>query len=824
MEELHQHTQELSLVQHQTTRSLIEDVVHERNYDRQHQSLLDALAYPTINHRHDEIAEAHLKTYGWIFARPPVSAYSWSDFVSFLQNPGGIYWITGKPGSGKSTLMKFILEDKRFHDVLDSSSDEGEIITASFFAWSSGAELQKSLESMLRSLIYEMVDKCSKLLPKLYGREYPLPRSWTLKRLESMFNHEICQTGSTTRFVLIIDGLDELSGDLDRVIDLLKTAAANPHVKLIVSSRPWPIFEDAFDSEPTLQLHHLTQRDIMSFVQDRLGSNHLTRRLANIEPSETMQLVENVINKAAGVFLWVRMVVKSLLEGVRNQDTILDLKGRVERLPPNLEQLYDHMLAQVDPLYHAQASRLLQITLIAGGRLSAMQLWFAAEGVDVAIKANIHPVSRSEQLQATSRLKRWLSSRCAGLLELEPWQNSDIHNSIEQPLHIVQLMHRTVADYLLRGSTWSELQKRVEGTEFNAYVSLLSSSILMLKRGFRRLAFQDYSNIVDGALRYAYGAEKSAGVHQAILLEELDSTIRSLYDLDSRDIPLPLLHGFPESVAPLYVEHQHSDYDLMTDTDRSDFCGVCVDSELKHEGPGSNSPDSIAALAAAHGLCLYLETRLQLDQLTPDQDCLHSLLGYAMRFEATRPLSTDVTELLLKHGADPNHSTGGWSPFDRLLYFGYKRALQRSMARIGDMERQTGTECPEEGWRSFINVFKLLVIHGANPARLCDVNDRVSTSFWEIYSEPATLPLKVLEVMEAERLLPRNVEEIKARAFAIEVEARDRSEETLRYATIPHLRVQHHNDLPVFTWLCTARADERICFQPNRVFPVPRNW
>lgn len=219
MEELHQHTQELSLVQHQTTRSLIEDVVHERNYDRQHQSLLDALAYPTINHRHDEIAEAHLKTYGWIFARPPVSAYSWSDFVSFLQNPGGIYWITGKPGSGKSTLMKFILEDKRFHDVLDSSSDEGEIITASFFAWSSGAELQKSLESMLRSLIYEMVDKCSKLLPKLYGREYPLPRSWTLKRLESMFNHIICQTGSTTRFVLIIDGLDELSGDLDRVID-----------------------------------------------------------------------------------------------------------------------------------------------------------------------------------------------------------------------------------------------------------------------------------------------------------------------------------------------------------------------------------------------------------------------------------------------------------------------------------------------------------------------------------------------------------------------------------------------------------------------------
>lgn len=32
----------------------------------------------------------------------------WNDFVAWLEEGDGLYWIAGKAGSGKSTLMKYI--------------------------------------------------------------------------------------------------------------------------------------------------------------------------------------------------------------------------------------------------------------------------------------------------------------------------------------------------------------------------------------------------------------------------------------------------------------------------------------------------------------------------------------------------------------------------------------------------------------------------------------------------------------------------------------------------------------------------------------------
>lgn len=64
------------------------------------------------------------------------------------------------------------------------------------------------------------------------------------------------------------------------------------------------------------------------------------------------------MEKANGIFLWVKLVVSSLVRGLQNRDEISDLRVRVNNLPDGLSSLYTVMLDQVDPMYTEQSSQI----------------------------------------------------------------------------------------------------------------------------------------------------------------------------------------------------------------------------------------------------------------------------------------------------------------------------------------------------------------------------------------------------------------------------------------------------------------------------------
>lgn len=77
------------------------------------EELLQSLRFPTITERFEEIIESHRLTFQWIFQGLGDGTHTekgkwWSDFPEWLRSGTGIYWINGKPASGKSTLMKYI--------------------------------------------------------------------------------------------------------------------------------------------------------------------------------------------------------------------------------------------------------------------------------------------------------------------------------------------------------------------------------------------------------------------------------------------------------------------------------------------------------------------------------------------------------------------------------------------------------------------------------------------------------------------------------------------------------------------------------------------
>jgi ABC-type siderophore export system fused ATPase/permease subunit len=86
--------------------------------------------------RIESIPEAHASTFEWIFNAPPQSADtpSWDSFPAWLtQRDSSIYWITGKPGSGKSTLMKYLHGHPQLANLLSVWAHGQDLSKAGFY-------------------------------------------------------------------------------------------------------------------------------------------------------------------------------------------------------------------------------------------------------------------------------------------------------------------------------------------------------------------------------------------------------------------------------------------------------------------------------------------------------------------------------------------------------------------------------------------------------------------------------------------------------------------------------------------------------------------
>jgi hypothetical protein len=83
------------------------------------QRILNSLAFSDMHSRFDAVDTAHYKTFEWIFEDTPGVEDGERDpsaresFIHWLSSGKGIFHVSGKLGSGKSTLMKFLCDHDR---------------------------------------------------------------------------------------------------------------------------------------------------------------------------------------------------------------------------------------------------------------------------------------------------------------------------------------------------------------------------------------------------------------------------------------------------------------------------------------------------------------------------------------------------------------------------------------------------------------------------------------------------------------------------------------------------------------------------------------
>lgn len=470
----------------------------EKHRDQlQQRRILEHLRFPDFANRYEQIEEAHKKTFEWIFKdqvehRDPCTQSSSSSsqndssqsqigFVDWLKGDGNLFWITGKPGSGKSTLVKYLYNDPRTLEHLQKWRIPGKLARAGFFFWNSGTAMQMSRDGLFRTLLYDALQDSPADVPRhfpdrwryceLFGTDL---RPWSTSELQKAF--ESLVSAGSTKFFLMINGLDEFDGNSKELAEWIIRVSRRPNVKLCVASRPWLAFEEAFKSLPYLRVETLTSHDIRIFTTEKLEESTMFIQLRNVHPSSAEKLISEVLEKAAGVFLWVRLVVQSLVEGLRDGCTMLDLHKRLQDIPPDLEDLFRKILEDQESLpYRQQACRMIRVlleSLESDFSMKLLAMSFVDHSLDEAISAECQPLDVDSLRYQAESARRRLNSRCKGLLEVPSYPTNG-------PKAVVEFLHRTVRDFVSR-SDIQEYFRRVENN-FDPLRAIGASSILCLK-------------------------------------------------------------------------------------------------------------------------------------------------------------------------------------------------------------------------------------------------------------------------------------------------------------------------------------------------------
>ncbi|KAI0428870.1 hypothetical protein F5Y09DRAFT_332281 [Xylaria sp. FL1042] len=429
--------------------------------------ILASLNYSDRTARHEKVPDAHIKTFKWSLWKTGETGAKYSKLRRWLSTDDALFWVSGNPGSGKSTLMKSIADSDETKKHLAAWAGKHELLIASHYFTIYGTPIQRSLEGLLRSLVFCILVQKPTLIPKLlvnrWERSWEQSR-WTQSELEAVLRLLGADTESfPSKMCYFIDGLDEFEGDHLDICRTFKQLSQSPFIKVCVSSRPWNVFEDALGGKPDskLYMNELTHGDIRKYTESQEAGY-----------ASSQHLIDEVVTKSNGVFLWVTLVVRLLREGLTNDDSLFDLQRRLSSFPTDLHEFFKHIIWTVDPFYNERVAATLLLALEAQQPLcleiySLFDLEYGDENYAFKEPADLITLDLLALNKLFSSVSQRINGRCKGLLE-----RSGNH---------MEFLHRTVYDFL-HTDEMSKFLRDQTRNNYNPSLSILKAFFVWIKR------------------------------------------------------------------------------------------------------------------------------------------------------------------------------------------------------------------------------------------------------------------------------------------------------------------------------------------------------
>jgi Cdc6-like AAA superfamily ATPase len=219
------------------------------------------------------------------------------EFQSWLKKDGSRLWIYGIPGAGKTILMSLIIQNVK------RQMDEDDAVSYFFCDYKNVATHDPSniLKSLAKQLALQGKGAFS-ILEKFYDRfhsEGSLPTVPSPEELRDLVV-AICQSFSHT--FIIVDGLDECTGDRSYVVRLLSSCntVEITNVRILLASRDELDIRKCLSSYVGVSIAAQSS-DLKLYVaaeiQNRTESGTLTIRQSSLKS----HIMEVLVEKAAGM-------------------------------------------------------------------------------------------------------------------------------------------------------------------------------------------------------------------------------------------------------------------------------------------------------------------------------------------------------------------------------------------------------------------------------------------------------------------------------------------------------------------------------------------
>jgi hypothetical protein len=685
--------------------------------------ITDALEFEGMDMRRATVKLPPGNTCQWFFESPEYK--EWRN-VSMFAEHHGFLWIRGKPGAGKSTLMRLAVK----HADQDFPND----LRTSFFFNAKGTLLEKSVEGMYRTLLYQLLIQCPEL-EKLFHKRSWNHTTWPVGTLEEHFRDCVLQLGAR-KLTCHVDALDECEeSDVRGLIEFFEdlgsmAVSAGVQMHICFASRHYPRISISRCVDLVLDSRKGHQEDIATYVRNNLKVSECALRV---------QFAEDIRRRARDVFLWVVLVVR-LLNKESDQGNSHHLRAQLDTIPRGLHDLFENAILERGTDDSRYFLPIMLWMLFATRPLSSPELYHAV----LYARNDIAGAVVLGHTPDPSHIERFILNTSKGLVEITASKKGFVTDTISQ----VHFVHETVREYLLNGGI-----SRLESSFCNNpigmshdflksrcadYMSFTASSIQQVEKLMccevntleRRqvltnnmFPFLRYTAGVAGNYVKSGGAVSHAelaqahGVSQVSFLETfpLDLVIK----LSNLAIGADNEEYYPSATKPYIFALLNAPRLLQLELDRFDGGGEHrsrVDAGAVSTAGRGNELNSVQGI---HGLPLHAaisKNNFSNVKLLLEHGSGENYLGLGLKIAAEKNCDLEIVELLFQYGA------GVTSRFAReALHLAAARRSKVGMVRLllehgADVNAQGEEYGPLQTacYAGNLEVVKYLVEHGAN--------------------------------------------------------------------------------------------------------------
>jgi ankyrin repeat protein len=344
---------------------------------------------------------------------------------------GGLLWVSGDPGCGKSVLSKFLID----HELRTLES-----VSICYFFFKDDNE-QGQLQNALCGLLHQLFTLKPGLL-KYALREFE--RNGDRLFIESLLLWRLLITAASDptagHIVCILDAVDECKGtDRYKLIDLLNSfykdstvdAGRCSNLKFLVTSRPYHKielnFQELVNKIPTSRLageeeYKAISNEIELVIRSKVMQIATKRSL---KPHVRDLLLTKLLSIPHQTYLWVYLIFEEIEKTFDSTES--KLLGVIERLPESVYHAYERILSR--STNEIEARKILQIVIAATRPLDLKEM-----DVILAMNENIRQYNDLD-LEGEIHIKQRIRNTCGLFLRVSDTK--------------IYLIHQTAKEFLL---------------------------------------------------------------------------------------------------------------------------------------------------------------------------------------------------------------------------------------------------------------------------------------------------------------------------------------------------------------------------------------